>query len=85
MSFNVTTAYYTTTFTYNSDVNAPTVIFVSDEYYYSNGYKMTITVEGNELNPGFYTVDSTEKNYLQIQLTDGGLNGEDITITIEAL
>jgi len=60
MSFNVTTADYTSTFTYNSDINAPTVIFASEEYYYSAGYLLTVSAGGSELDSGSYSVDSTE-------------------------
>lgn len=77
MKFNSTTGIFNTVFTVNTDIEAPTVVYRSDEYYYPHGYTWTLSDKmGNVLveKTDFMTKE-LKKNYLAIQVVNEKFNG----------
>lgn len=51
MKFDTETSNFGGSFFYNSEVTEPTVVFVSQEYWYPDGYDFLVTdSEANELD-----------------------------------
>ena len=79
MLFDPITSDFTCTFVLNTSITAPTVVFLSEEYYYSNGLVTKIRTPQGEVieTPIDYT-----SNFLTFTISDETLNGQTISVEI---
>ena len=84
MNFNSDTSAFTGTYTVNTDITAPTVVYLNSEYWYPNGYTYTLTANGTKPASKQYTVDATDPQELSITFTDKALAGKVVTIAVTA-
>jgi len=50
MNFNTLTGTYKADFTVNTAIDAPTVIYLNEEYYYPNGVRVTLQADDVKLD-----------------------------------
>jgi len=82
--FNSNTSALTATYTVNTDIAAPTVVYLNTEYWYPDGYGYDIVANGALVSSKQYTVDATDPQRLSITITDKALAKAKITITVNA-
>ena len=79
--FDASTGRLDARFTLDTMVDAPTVIYLNEEYWYPNGYTYQIMVEGAEAPIRAYFVDATDKQRLAIKFNDHSLAGKLIELS----
>lgn len=77
MNFDMDSSDFEAEFTANFDINAPTVVYVNQPYYYPDGYNYTISASEDQIR-----VDVTDSRYLKVWVTDEDLHGETVKINI---
>jgi hypothetical protein len=82
MTFDSKTSFFSSTYTVNTSIAAPTVVYLNTEYWYPNGYTYTLTANGVTPASKQYTVDSTDPQRLSITFTDKALHGQIINIAV---
>ena len=81
MKFDTQTSDFSFSFVVNTDINAPSVGFFSETFFYENGLNYTLTTsDGTELAQTAYTADFKD-SHLTFQVTDSSLNGQTLTLT----
>lgn len=74
--FDTVTGNFDGEFTLNAQINAPTIVYRSLEYYYQSGSTFSVTDEsGNVLSESDYVVSNPATNYLGIQITNQSYHG----------
>ena len=68
--------------TVDTQIRKPTVIYYSSEYYYANGVKYDVTIDGVRLSEGQYTVNQTDL-YVELLVTDPALNGKTVAFVLQ--
>lgn len=83
--FDTASGLFKGTFTVDTTIAKPTIVYKSDEYYYPNGYTHSVTdSNGTIIGASDLTISNSTPNYLEIQITNSNLNGKNLTITITA-
>lgn len=82
MTFDSKTAFFSSKYTVNTSIAAPTVVYLNTEYWYPDGYTYTLTANGVKPASKQYTVDSTDPQRLSITVTDKALQGNVINIEV---
>ncbi len=85
MNFDSITGDFVASFRADTKINAPTVIYTSELYYYKNGYDVKVlTTDGlNLVGSDSLKIDSKSiARHLQIQVTDVNYDGQLLTIKI---
>ena len=59
----------------NTEIEHPTRIYFSQEYYYNKGISFKVSLNGMELVENQYNLNKSEY-YVEVQITDPALNGE---------
>lgn len=72
-TFNHETAHFTAKFKVDTSIDAPTQIYFSTDYYYSEGIDYEVEHYGFKLDPSTYTL-TKEDYYVKLQITDGALD-----------
>ena len=81
MKFDTQTSDFSFSYVVNTDIDAPSVGFFSETFFYENGLNYTLaTSDGTELASTAYTVEFKD-SHLTFQVTDGSLNGQTLTLT----
>jgi hypothetical protein len=75
--FSMDSSDFTAEFTANTKIDAPTVIYVNQPYYYPSGYSYTLSVSNSQVS-----VDDSDSRYLKFQVTDPTLDGKTIKVQI---
>lgn len=75
--FKMESSDFTAEFTANIKIDAPTVIYVNQPYYYPSGYNYTLSATSSQV-----TVDDSDSRYLKFQVTDPALDGTTIKVEI---
>lgn len=84
MNFNSATSAFAASYTVDTGIAAPTVVYLNTEYWYPNGYTYTLAANGSKPASKQYTVDSTDPQRLSITFTDKKLSKAVVTITVTA-
>jgi len=84
MNFNSDTSAFAGAWTVNTDIKAPTVVYLNSEYWYPNGYTYTLSVNGAKPASKQYTVDATDPQRLSITFTDKALQGKVVALSVTA-
>lgn len=79
MRFDTNTGRFTTNYYLDTSIQAPTVIYLNEEYWYSNSYKVTVDANHSSDN---YTIRK-HKNRLEIQF-DENAQSTKVSLTITA-
>jgi len=79
--FDTNSGNFTFDFNVDTNVNAASVAFFSEEYYYPNSFNYTLSANGSALDASAYTAEYKD-NYLSFTITDSALNGEKITLDV---
>jgi len=86
MHFDTSTAYLNATFTYNGESkDAETSVYLNQEYWYPNGYKVYVKHE-NETAKVFES-KNVDGNYFSVNvglISDAVKDGDQFTITVHA-
>ena len=61
MHFETSNANFTAIYTINTDIDAPTIIYLNKQYWYPNGYDHSIKIDGEDPPVGSYSFDTTEE------------------------
>jgi hypothetical protein len=84
MRFNTTNGDFEAKFIYDSSVILPTVVYCSEQYWYSDGFELSLSdSDGNSLSKSDYTVEWNDENYTSVNLINKALNGKVITLNIK--
>jgi len=75
--FSMETSHFVAEFTVNTGIDAPTVVFVNQPYYYEYGYNYDISGAGDAVE-----IDATDSRYLKLQIRDPKLNGAKVRVEI---
>lgn len=57
----------------------PTTLFLNKDYFYTEGYELTLEVNGSAITEGFEVAELLP-NHVDIKIIDSSLHGELITI-----
>ena len=69
----------------DTSIAQPSIIFKSDEYYYQNGYTLTVLDKDTNIIPsGDYKFTDIKHNYIGIQITNNKYNGQQVSFKIVA-
>ena len=68
--------------TVDTEISKPTVVYFSSEYYYANGVKYDVSIDGVRLGEDQYTVNQTDL-YVELLVTDPALNGKTIALVLQ--
>ena len=85
--FNSQNGAFSMTFTFDATITEPTLIFLSQDYFYQNGYTLLIfNDEGLILNASQYafTPRANFINDFELQILDKTLHGQNLEVTILA-
>ena len=85
--FNSQNGAFSTTFTFDATITEPTLIFLSQDYFYQNGYNLLIfNDEGLILKPSQYafTPRASFINDFELQILDKTLHGQNLEVNIFA-
>jgi len=66
LNFDTASSNFKGTFLVDTSINAPTIVFKSDEYYYQNGYDLSVSSEGVVLASDDFELDLSVHNYISI-------------------
>jgi len=82
MYFQTANASFKTSWKWDKSVTGMTELYLNEDLFYADGFKLTVTNGANNLIP--FTEVRTVKNYLQIQLNDQAslVNGETIKLNL---
>lgn len=69
MHFNKFTGVFTATFIVDTNIQAPTDLYLNEDYFYKTGYFLKLTSDGKTITEGF-EIDHSVKNHLFIDFTD---------------
>jgi hypothetical protein len=80
IKLNTTTGDFRASFTVNTAINAPTVIFTSDEYYYPKGYTLAVLDATGHIieNGSDVVVKEVKHNYIGFQIMSSEYNGQTV-------
>ena len=84
MKFDTNTGYFTAKFTYDAAAkDSDTVLYLNREYYYVNGYELTIQKKGDAVKK-INTESGRGDNYFRLNVADevGAQDGDEITIKV---
>jgi hypothetical protein len=85
--FNAQNGAFSMTFTFDATITEPSLIFLSQDYFYQNGYTLLIfNNEGLILKPSQYAF-TPRANYIndfELQILDKTLHGQNLEVTILA-
>lgn len=84
MHFATETGAFTAKFTLEVTVDAPTIVYLNEDYWYPNGYDFHVFVEGVQAPSSAYTIDVSNKKYLSIKFSETSYSGQTITINVNA-
>jgi hypothetical protein len=73
-NFDMKTSNFSATFEVNSSINAPTVVYLNQKYYYPEGFNYTLSVPAD--------FDLSDSRYIKFQITDPTTNGSQVSIKI---
>ena len=73
-NFDMTTSSFSATFEVNTSINAQTVVYLNQKYYYPEGFNYTRSVPAD--------VDVSDSRYIKFQITDPTINGNQVKITV---
>jgi hypothetical protein len=83
IKFNTTTGEFRASFTVDTSINAPTVIYTSDEYYYPNEYTMIVlNTVGQEINDSDVVIKQVKHNYIGFQIVNSKYDNETVQVVI---
>ena len=85
--FNAQNGAFSMTFTFDATITEPTLIFLSQDYFYQNGYTLLIfNNEGLILKASQYAFTPRAKfiNDFELQILDKTLHGQNLEVTILA-
>ena len=71
------TSYFTAEFLVDTEIPAPTVVFVNQPYYYPNGFEFIVSGAGDA-----YEVDFSDSRYIKFRITEACLKGAKIKIEV---
>ena len=81
-AFDVDTAEFNAEFTANTSIEAPSVAYLSSEYYYQDGFSFKVTDQaGQALAESAYTAKA-EGNTLEVTVIDAAYDGQTIKIAV---
>ena len=84
MKFDTNTGYFRAKFTYDAAAkDSDTVLYLNREYYYVNGYELTIQKKGDAVKK-INTESGRGDNYFRLNVADevGAQDGDEITIKV---
>lgn len=83
--FNAQNGAFSMTFAFDATITEPTLIFLSQDYFYQNGYTLLIFDNiGLTLKPSQYTLAPRANfiNDFELQILDKSLHGQNLEVTI---
>lgn len=86
MKFDVSSVTFRASFTVNTSIPQPSVIYYSTEYWFPHGFSIKVT-DGNGSGLAMYTdysLDISEENYAKLRIINPKYDGTQINIYIEA-
>ena len=81
-TFDVDTSEFNVEFTVNTDVNAPSVAYLSSTYYYENGITYTIAAADGTALPTTSVSAEYKDNLLSFTISDSSYNGKTIKLMV---
>jgi hypothetical protein len=86
MKFNDATLDFHARFILNAFISEPTVAYLNQDYWYTNGFTIQLsTASGHILQQGIdYVVDTNQRNYAKIVVTNIHLNNQALDILVSA-
>ena len=79
VNFNNDNGHFSYTFKVNTGIEAPTVLYMSEEYWYPAGFDISIKSSGQIIDSTAYE-QSTDGNFTEIKIIDTDLNHTKLTI-----
>jgi len=76
-NFSMETSDFAAEFIVNTAIDAPTVVYVNQPYYYEAGYDYKLSCEEEQV-----VVDTSDSRYIKFQVKDAALNGQKVTIEV---
>jgi len=58
--FNTYTGVFKAEFTVDTSIDAPTVVYLNEEFYYPKSYRVQFEADGNPVNESQVNVDTSE-------------------------
>ena len=81
-SFDVDTSEFNVEFTATTSIKAPSVAYLSSDYYYQDGFSFEVTDEdGQALADSAFTAKA-EGNSLEVTVTDPAYDGKTVKIAV---
>ena len=70
MRFNSEIGRFVANVQINTKINAPTILYYNQQYYYQNGYNLLLLGEdGKQVDDKYFIIDETVKNFIKILMT----------------
>jgi len=83
LSFNSTTALFNASFQVDTSIAAPTVLYYSTEYWYSDGSVLEVeTAAGQALTRNDYELRFPSENHLTVQVVNPAFNGQVVVVRL---
>lgn len=83
--FDMATGAFEAEYTVDTSIAAPTVMYTSQQFYYPNGKKVTVSADGEMLTADQVSYSELDDNHTSITITDSTLNGKTINVSVAAL
>ena len=79
MDFNENNCHFSLTYTVDTSIEAPTVLYMNQEYYYTTGYDLVLKSGGQLVPTTSYSLKQSG-NFAEVIVTDTSYNGVDVKI-----
>ena len=79
-NFNTYTGVFKADFTIDTTIDAPTVVYLNQQYFYPDGVVVSLHVDGEKVNASQVQIDFSDTRYYTFQVTDELLNGKSLSL-----
>lgn len=63
-------------------MDAATVMYLNEHYWYKHGYQVTLKADGKKLAASQVEIDQSDAQYYRFKVTDESLDGQEISVHV---